>query len=270
MSERSLEQTRRFNRYLAVWNLLPDQMRTIGNAEHGEICIVLDPEEMAEIEETWQKEFLLAGLNPDDARIGLIYEDRVKWHLNDAVRITAPDGSVVRRGWDRIIWKNGIVGKSAVVVPITPDGRVVMVPAYRHPVGRWELELPGGGSTKAATHVEAVKFELLEEAGYTAGKIMPMEAEGPNGEALGFFHTDPSTSVTPQRVYAVMVDKKTETAPELGEVFGRAMLFSRSDLEALFHRGYVNHPTLPGVRCYPQDGRNGYGLLMAILKGLIK
>jgi 8-oxo-dGTP pyrophosphatase MutT (NUDIX family) len=259
----------RFRKYFEVLALLPEVLRTPGSAERGEIQYVTDPAMMGEIEDAWRAEFQKKGLNPDHANIGIVYEDAVKWHLNDPVIVPAPGGGTVKRGWDRIAWKNGVIGKSIVVVPITPDGRVVMVPAYRHTAGRWELELPGGGSLQAKTHRECVKFELLEEAGYTAREIIPLEAEE-NGEPVAFFNVDPSVNVTPIRAYAVKVGKKVENAPEVGEVFGKAMLLNRAQLRDVFSRGYIAHPTLSGVRCYPQDGRNGYGLMLALLRDLIK
>ncbi len=265
------EQERRFQLYFRVMAELPGYMRTPGNFERGEIQLVLNMDEMAKIEKIWRVEFENSGRNPDHANIGILYEDHVKWHLNHAVRVPRPDGTALLRGWDTVVWKNGIgSGKSVIVVPLTPDGRVVMVPAYRHTAGRWELELPGGGSMIASSHRECVKFELLEEAGYTAGEIIPLEAEEGDGTPVAYFCPDPSTQVTPVRAFAVRVVGKTEAKPEIGEVFGKAMLFSRAQLATLFTRGYADHPTLPGVRCYPQDGRNGYGLLMAIFLGLIR
>ena len=265
----SLDQVRRFLKYADVLHKLPPSLRNPGSVECGEIQLVTDPVLMAEIETEWRAEYAKKGLNPDDANIGVIYEDNVKWHLNDAVLVPGPDGTIIRRGWDRIIWKNGVIGKSVIVVPITEDGRVVMVPSYRHTVGRWELELPGGGSMQAKTHEECVRFELLEEAGYTAFEIIPLEPEE-EGEPVAFFHVDPSVNVTPIRAYAVRVMQKVDNAPEIGEVFGKAMLFNRRDLKALFTRGYIGHPHFPGVRYYPQDGRNGYGLMLALLNNLIK
>ncbi len=36
-------------------------------------------------------------------------------------------------------------GVAVVLVPVDADGRLLMVRQYRHPVGRWLLELPAGG-----------------------------------------------------------------------------------------------------------------------------
>lgn len=259
----------RLTRYLEVLLCLPMNMRNPGSIERGEIVLITDWREMLEVEADCRRDYAKRGLNLDDANIGILYEDGIKWHINDAWRIVKPDGTVIRRGWDRIIWKNGVIGKSVIVVPITPDGRVIMVPAYRHLAGRWELELPGGGAMNAKTHRECVKFELLEEAGYTAGEIIPLEPEV-DGIPVAFFCPDTSTQVTPLQTFAVRVVEKVDAQPEVGEVFGKAMLFTLAQIKELFTRGYVEHPAFPGVRCYPQDGRNGYGLLLAILRGLIK
>jgi ADP-ribose pyrophosphatase len=52
-------------------------------------------------------------------------------------------------------------------VPLTEDGKIIMVRQYRHAMGETCIELPGGcvDSTDASFEV-AIKRELLEETGY--------------------------------------------------------------------------------------------------------
>ncbi len=66
------------------------------------------------------------------------------------------------------------------VVPITPDGRVVMVRQYRHGVGELTLETPGGLVDPGETPAAAAARELLEETGYAAAEIVPLGAMSPN------------------------------------------------------------------------------------------
>jgi ADP-ribose pyrophosphatase len=60
-----------------------------------------------------------------------------------------------------------------LIIPITDDGKVVLVEQYRVPVGRRVFELPAGLVGDHAHHkdediVDAARRELLEETGYRA------------------------------------------------------------------------------------------------------
>ena len=65
-------------------------------------------------------------------------------------------------------------GGFAAVVPVTGDGRVVLVRQWRQPVGGFTLELPGGGVEAGEDPREAVRRELREEAGYEAHDLVHM------------------------------------------------------------------------------------------------
>lgn len=66
------------------------------------------------------------------------------------------------------------------IVPITPDGCVVMVRQYRHGSREITLETPGGLIDPGETPVEAAARELLEETGYAAGEWVPLGGVNPN------------------------------------------------------------------------------------------
>lgn len=54
------------------------------------------------------------------------------------------------------------------VIPVTDDGRVVLIDQYRHAIQRVCLELPAGVIDAGETVLEAAKRELAEETGYSA------------------------------------------------------------------------------------------------------
>jgi ADP-ribose pyrophosphatase len=59
----------------------------------------------------------------------------------------------------------------AVCLPVTREGRFVMVEEYRHGPGRWLFEIPGGDVDKDEIAEMAVAREVQEETGY-AGEIL--------------------------------------------------------------------------------------------------
>jgi ADP-ribose pyrophosphatase len=58
-------------------------------------------------------------------------------------------------------------GTAVVLVPVDAAGRLLMVRQYRHPTGKWLLELPAGGvDERDASPEEAAQRELREETGH--------------------------------------------------------------------------------------------------------
>jgi 8-oxo-dGDP phosphatase len=73
----------------------------------------------------------------------------------DTVRM--PDGSEVER---EIVVRPDAVG----VVPLTDDGRVLLIKQYRQPLGRYQLEIPAGLLDVEGEPIEdAARRELAEE-----------------------------------------------------------------------------------------------------------
>lgn len=63
------------------------------------------------------------------------------------------------------------------VVPLTDDGRIILVEQYRHGVGDWVLECPGGSiDATDPDPAAAARRELHEETGYAAREIVALGA----------------------------------------------------------------------------------------------
>jgi ADP-ribose pyrophosphatase len=77
-----------------------------------------------------------------------------------------------------------------LVIPLTDDGRVVMVEQYRHAVQRVTLEFPAGAMDDGEGAVEAAQRELEEETGYCAGAA----------ELLTDFDPDPAIQSNPVKL----------------------------------------------------------------------
>lgn len=93
----------------------------------------------------------------------LKYEGAILKFYQDTMQI--PNGNVAH--WDFIAHKG-----AAAVVPVLPDGRLVMVRQYRNALERYTLELPAGALNEADEPKEVCAArELEEETGYRAGKL---------------------------------------------------------------------------------------------------
>ena len=79
----------------------------------------------------------------------------------DTVRL--PDGNLAKREY--------IVHPGAVlVVPVLPDGRLVVERQFRYPLGRVFIEFPAGKLDPGETPLATAQRELIEEAGYSAAQ----------------------------------------------------------------------------------------------------
>ncbi len=70
---------------------------------------------------------------------------------------------------------------AVLILPITQDGRVIMVRQWRHARNKISTELPAGGIDSGETPEQAARRELLEETGYGLGSFTLV---GHGGEAL--------------------------------------------------------------------------------------
>ena len=69
--------------------------------------------------------------------------------------------------WD-LVHHNG----GAAVVPVTKEGKILMVRQYRNAIDRFTLEIPAGAFDSAGeSGADCVTRELEEESGYKAGKV---------------------------------------------------------------------------------------------------
>jgi ADP-ribose pyrophosphatase len=60
---------------------------------------------------------------------------------------------------------------AVLVVPVLPDGRLVLERIYRHPYRRYFLEFPAGGIDRGELPLAAAARELEEETGYRATSL---------------------------------------------------------------------------------------------------
>ncbi len=92
---------------------------------------------------------------------GVVYDGHFLKVERDKIRL--PDGSTSHREFFR---HPGAV----VILPLLPDGRVLLERQFRYPNAQVFIEFPAGKIDPGEEHLACAKRELEEETGYTAGK----------------------------------------------------------------------------------------------------
>lgn len=115
------------------------------------------------------------------------------------------------------------------VLPVMPDGTLVLNCEFRHATRSWELEMPRGGVKKGESLEEAARRELLEETGCVAGQLIQL------GEAAG------DSGVTGMILPVFMAKIKEITLPEREstEAIGQTLTLNPQEVREAFARGYL-------------------------------
>jgi ADP-ribose pyrophosphatase len=106
--------------------------------------------------------------NADDAHLiearvssETVFQGNLLQVRRDTVRL--PDGQLAKREY--------IVHPGAVlVVPVLPDGRLVIERQFRYPLDRVFVEFPAGKLDPGESPLATAQRELIEEAGYAAAE----------------------------------------------------------------------------------------------------
>ena len=92
----------------------------------------------------------------------LSYQGKILKVYTDQVEVNGRESN-----WDFIHHNGG-----AAVVPVTADGKILMVKQYRNALDRFTLEIPAGAlDSVQESGMECVARELEEETGYIAKSI---------------------------------------------------------------------------------------------------
>lgn len=83
------------------------------------------------------------------------------------------------------VWNIAVTNQAVAVIPIDPQGRLILVEQWRRAIGKITLELPAGMLDHPdESPLDCAQRELQEETGYKAGSIGP----------FGGCYTSPGTS----------------------------------------------------------------------------
>ena len=118
------------------------------------------------------------------------------------------------------------------VVPVTKDGRVVLVNQYRHASRMAGLEIPGGLiDPEDKSPAEAAARELEEETGYGGGEMID----------LGRFHPQPALIANRVSVFAARgVELTGQPTPDAGEDI-EVVLAAPRELDEMMADGRIHN-----------------------------
>lgn len=102
----------------------------------------------------------------DEPTADLVYHCRVFDVFEGDVRL--PDGRMSRQSW--------IDHRPCIaVVPVSNEGKLILIRQYRHATGGMLVEIPAGNMDRKDEAVEAcVQRELAEEIGFQAGRLVKL------------------------------------------------------------------------------------------------
>ena len=147
----------------------------------------------------------------------MIYEGPVFGLRRD--QVIEPSGLQVTR---EVITHPG----SVVVLPVLPDGGIVMIRQYRHATRQYLWELVAGRIDAGENPKQAAARELMEETGYHAKKYKI------------FLDVFPTPGFLEERMYLLLASNVTPgiAHPEEDEKI-TAKIFKKKELEQMIHRG---------------------------------
>lgn len=126
----------------------------------------------------------------------------------------------------------------AVVVPVTDNGKIVMVTQYRFPVKEVLLELPAGKLSKGEDPKVCAVRELEEETGYKSDDI----------KSLGSIYTTPGYSTEKLWIYLAENLKPGNYNREEGEFGMEVFELSLPEVEEKIYNGeIVDGKTICGI-----------------------
>ncbi len=119
------------------------------------------------------------------------------------------------------------------ILPITPQGSVLLVHQYRHVWGSYFFELPGGSADPGETPEQGARRELREEVGAEARELFPIQPFRPLAGIVAAT-INPFIALDSQIVCSAQ--------PEDGELI-EVVEFSLGEVYGMLDRGLLNEAT---------------------------
>lgn len=148
-----------------------------------------------------------------------VFDGRLLHVRRDTVRL--PDGSLAVR--EHVVHPGAVL-----IVPVLPDGRLVVERQYRYPLDRVFIEFPAGKLDPGEAELDTARRELREEAGYEAAMWTP----------LGTIHT--LISYTNEKIDLYLAEGLTHVGAALDDgEFLEIVTMSLAEMLALLDAGAI-------------------------------
>jgi len=245
--------------YFALFDHHPNILGPLGEVQ--EIEVLLNEEEIAHAEKIAENRLLDLGITQELAkewsRVGIINEDQYLYWIRDAVRFPSGDFGT----YDRILWKSGLNDSAGVgVLPVLPDGKVLVNLNYRHATRSWEIELPRGMRHPNETIEDTIKREVQEETGGQIDSFI----------CLGELNPDSGILCQAVPVYLGWISAVTDNAQEFSEAIAANPIFTVNELKALYRNGTILLKVNgKDVEAKVRDAFLAYALFQAEIRGLL-
>ncbi|MCU0666967.1 MAG: NUDIX hydrolase [Candidatus Omnitrophica bacterium] len=118
---------------------------------------------------------------------------------------------------------------AALIVPFLGNGKVVMLRQYRPVIKKYLYELPAGTLEENETPLACARRELIEETGFSAGKLIK----------LGFIYPVPGYSTEKIFIYKAFDLKRAKMRLENDEIIERNIV-TRGKARSLLKSGKIN------------------------------
>jgi len=129
---------------------------------------------------------------------------------------------------------------SVVVLPVLPDGRIILIQQYRHATRQFLWELVAGRIDSGENPRQAAARELIEETGYRAKRFRV------------FLDIFPTPGFLEERMYILLAEGLAlgQAEPEEDEKI-TAKSFTRGELESMIRRGKLRDAkSIAGILYY--------------------
>jgi len=142
---------------------------------------------------------------------------------------------------------------AAAMVPITADGRVVLIRQYRHAVGQTIWEIPAGTLDPGESPLACARRELVEETGFSASRWVELGAITPvpgySDERvhlfLAFDLEQAQQNLDPDEILDV---HETRLAEAVDMIFSRVIEDAKTIVGLLMAARWLEHQPLPKTR----------------------
>jgi len=133
---------------------------------------------------------------------------------------------------------------AVVILPILPDGRILLIRNYRATVGEYLIELPAGTLEPGESPMNCAGRELVEETNFAAGKLT----------WLASFYSSPG--ILTEKLHAFVATKLTpeQGTPDVGEHIQPHPLTFDEAMDAVQHGQITDGKTIATLLYYEKFG----------------